>query len=193
MKKQLLFPLLFAFMTAVSPVFAQTWSIDKVHSGVGFNIGLLGITDMHGSFTTVDLKADAAKPDFSDVKVDLTIDVNSVNTNFDRRDGFLKSPDFFDTAQFGTIAFKSTGITRVKGNNYKLSGDLTMHGVTRLVILDLSYNGTTTNPINKKTVAGFKVTGNIDRTQFGLGPKFPSQMLANLVRLDGNIILNAEN
>ena len=103
----------------------------------------------------------------------------------------LKSADFFDAAQYGQVTFKSTGIKRIKGNVYAVTGDLTLHGVTKPVTLELTYNGTTTNPFNKKTIAGFKVTGAIKRSDFNLGAGFPAPTLADVAHLDANVILNA--
>src|SRR5471030_1943861 len=176
---------------SVGSAFAQNWSYDKVHSRVGFAINFLTVSDVYGSFRAVDIAVSAAKPDFSDASVQLTADVNSINTEFDQRDEVLKSPDFFDAAKYGQITFKSTGIKRIKGNVYTLTGDLTMHGITNPVSLELTYNGTTTNPFNKKTVAGFKVTGSFKRSDFSLGAGFPVPMLADIARLDANVILNA--
>jgi polyisoprenoid-binding protein YceI len=178
-------------LLTIGSAFAQNWSYDKVHSRVGFAINFLTVSDVYGSFRTVDITVAATKPDFSDATVQLTADVNSINSEFDQRDEELKSADFFDAAKYAQITFKSTGIKRIKGNVYTLTGDLTMHGVTKPVSLELTYNGTTTNPFNKKTVAGFKVTGSFKRSDFSLGAGFPAPMLADVARLDGNVILNA--
>jgi len=178
-------------LLTIGSAFAQNWSYDKVHSRVGFAINFLAVSDVYGSFRSVDITVSATKPDFSDAAVQLTADVNSINSEFDQRDEALKSADFFDAAKYAQITFKSTGIKRIKGNVYTLTGDLTMHGVTKPVSLELTYNGTTTNPFNKKTVAGFKVTGSFKRSDFSLGAGFPAPMLADIARLDGNVILTA--
>jgi polyisoprenoid-binding protein YceI len=178
-------------LLTIGSAFAQNWSLDKVHSRVGFAINFLTIADVDGSFRSVDASVTAAKPDFSDASVQLTADVNSINTDFDQRDQVLKSADFFDGVQYGQIIFKSTGIKRIKGNIYTLTGNLTLHGVTKPVVLEMTYNGTTTDPFNKKTVAGFKITGPIKRSDFNLGAAFPAPALADIARLDANIILNA--
>src|ERR1700760_461258 len=166
--------ILLGLLLSAGSAFAQNWTYDKVHSRVGFAINFLTVTDVYGSFRSVDITVSATKPDFSDASVQLTADVNSINSEFDQRDEELKSADFFDAAKYAQITFKSTGIKRVKGNVYTLTGDLTMHGVTKPVTLELTYNGTTTNPFNKKTVAGFKVTGSFKRSDFSLGAGFPA-------------------
>lgn len=180
-------------LMAFSSSFAQTWSLDKAHSNVGFGIGYLGISEVTGAFAATDAKVKATKPDFSDAIVEFTADVNSLTTYVEQRDNHLKSPDFFDAAQFGTIAFKSTGIKKVKDKTYQLSGDLTFHGVTKPVVLDMVYNGTTQNPQSKKTIAGFKVTGDVNRADFNFASAFPAPMLGAAAKLNANIILVAEN
>lgn len=178
-------------LLSVGTAFAQNWTYDKVHSRVGFAINFLTVADVYGSFQSVDISVTAAKPDFSDASIQLTADVNSINSEFAQRDEVLKSADFFDAAQYGKITFKSIGITRIKGNVYNVTGNLTLHGVTKPVTLELTFNGATTNPFNKKNIAGFKVTGNIKRSDFNLGAGFPAPQLADVARLDANVILNA--
>jgi len=95
----------------------------------------------------------------------------------------LKSADFFDAQQYPTLSFKSTSIIKIKGNNYKLVGNLTMHGVTKPVVLHVTFNGTVTNPMNKKETSGFTITGSLKRSDFGIGGKFPEAMVGDKVTL----------
>lgn len=148
---------------------AQKWSVDKAHSKVGFSVVHLMLSDVEGSFKISEATLTAAKDDFSDAQFDLTVDVNSVFTDQDRRDTHLKSADFFDVVKFSTITFKSNTFKKVADRKYKLTGDLTMHGVTKLVTLDGTLNGTSINKVGKK-VAGFKFTGTLNRSAFGVGP-----------------------
>jgi polyisoprenoid-binding protein YceI len=180
-----------ALILTIGSAFAQNWSFDKVHSRVGFAINFLTVVDVYGSFRTVDASVTAAKPDFSDASIQLTADANSINTDFDQRDDVLKSSDFFDAVKYAQIIFKSTGIKKIRDNVYTVTGDLTMHGVTKPIVLEMTYNGTTADPFNKKTVAGFKVTGIIKRSDFNLGAGFPAPTLADIARLDANVILIA--
>jgi polyisoprenoid-binding protein YceI len=149
--------------------FAQStkWGYDASHAKVGFTISHFGISETEGKFTKFDGTVLSDKPDFSDAKIDFTIDVNSVNTEDVQRDTHLKSPDFFDATTFPSITFKSKSLKSTGKNTYKLTGSLTMHGVTKEIVLDLLYKGTVVDPY-KNTKAGFKITGMIDRTQFGL-------------------------
>ena len=171
-------------VSAVS--FGQTWSVDKAHSQLGFSITHLGISDIGGAFRSFDSKITASKEDFSDASIELTAEVGSINTGNDQRDGHLKSPDFFDAAKYPAFSFKSKSFTKVQGKQYKLTGDLTLHGVTKPVVLNATLNGTTTNPMSKKNMAGFTITGVIKRTDFGIATSFPAAMLSDDVKLIAN-------
>ena len=166
--------------------FSQTWAWDKAHSQLNFGITHLGINEVDGSFSTVEATLTSSKDDFSDASVELTADVNSINTGVEQRNNHLKSADFFDAAKYGTLTFKSTSFKKLSGKNYQVTGDLTFHGVTKSVVLNAVLNGTAVNPQSKKTVAGFKVTGTIKRTDFGIATGFPSSMLSDEVTLSAN-------
>lgn len=161
--------------------FAQKFAIDKAHSKLGFSIVHLMISDVEGSFKILDASLTSSKDDFSDASFTLTADVNSVNTDNEKRDAHLKSADFFDAAKYPMISFKSKSFTKAGDRKYKLVGDLTMHGVTKSIALDATLNGTTTNRQGKK-VAGFKVTGALNRTDYGVG-SMPAAMVGNEVEI----------
>jgi polyisoprenoid-binding protein YceI len=185
MKKTLL--LAAAALLMQTAVFAQTtWKNDKAHSHVTFTITHLAVSDVDGVFKDFDATIVAAKPDFSDAKVTFVAQTSSVNTDNERRDGHLKSEDFFDVAKFPTLTFVSTGITSVGTGKYKLTGNLTLHGVTKPVVFDFVHKGTITNPMSKQPAAGFKVTGTIKRSDFGFGSKFGSPMLSDEVELSAS-------
>lgn len=151
--------------------YAQTWTVDKAHSKVGFTVTHLLLSEVDGNFKTFDAKITSAKPDLSDAVMEMTADVNSINTENERRDGHLKSPDWFDAAKYPTVTFKSTSFKKVEGKKYKATGDLTMHGVTKPVTLDVTLNGPITqeSPKGKQDKAGLKVTGTLNRVDFGVG------------------------
>ena len=110
--------------------------------------------------------------DFTDAVVVMSADVNSINTESEARDKHLKSADFFDAAKYPVITFKSKTFTKVNDTSYKVTGDLTMHGITKTIELDaICRMGT--NPTNKKEVAGFKITGKVKRNDFGIGSSMP--------------------
>jgi polyisoprenoid-binding protein YceI len=168
--------------------FAQTtWNSDKMHSRLQFTITHLAVSDVDGEFKDFSATVTAAKPDFSDAKFTMTANTASVNTANDQRDGHLKSADFFDIATFPTLTFTSTSISKAaSANHYKLNGNLTLHGVTKPVSLDLWYRGTITNPMSKADDAGFQITGTIKRSDFGFGSKFGSPMLSDEVAIKAN-------
>jgi polyisoprenoid-binding protein YceI len=167
--------------------FAQTtWTNDKMHSKLGFTITHLMVSDVDGIFKDFTCTIVASKPDFSDAKFQLTVNTASVNTDVDYRDNDLKGANYFDAAKFPTMTFASTSITPVSTNHYKLSGDLTLHGVTKPVTMDLWYRGTVINPMSKKDDAGFKLTGVIKRSDFGFAPQAGSAMLSDEVTITAN-------
>ncbi|HWB64002.1 MAG TPA: YceI family protein [Chitinophagales bacterium] len=172
--------------------YAQNWHSDNAHSKLGFTVVHMLVTDVEGQFKTFNLKVTSAKDDFSDAKIELTADVNSINTDNDKRDEHLKTPDFFDAAKYGTLSFKSTSFTKAGNNTYKLVGDLTLHGVTKQVTLDVKLNGTTIHPMTKKKVAGFKVTGTFKRSDFGVGSNTPGAIVSDEVTLVANIELDQD-
>lgn len=168
-------------------VFAQTtWTNDKMHSKVGFTITHLMVSDVDGIFKEFTCTIVASKPDFSDAKFQLTINTSSVNTDNDYRDNDLKGANYFDVTKFPTLTFTSTAITAASANHYKLTGDLTLHGVTKPVTMDLWYRGTITNPMSKKDDAGFKLTGVIKRSDFNFAPQAGSTMLSDEVTITAN-------
>lgn len=178
---------LFALALSLSiGAFAQTWTADKNHSQLNFSIIHMGVNAIEGGFRTFTATITSSKDDWSDAVIELQADVSSVNTGVEPRDNHLKSPDFFDASQYGTMTFKSTSFKKVDDKNYILTGDLTLHGVTKPVTLNATFNGTYTNQMNHKTSAGFKVTGVIKRSEFGIGAKFPAAMLSDEVTLDAN-------
>ncbi|BAU55811.1 YceI family protein [Mucilaginibacter gotjawali] len=184
MKKAII---LFAVALLNTAAFAQTtWTNDKMHSKLGFTITHLSVSDVDGIFTDFTCTITASKPDFSDAKFALTVNAASVNTDVDYRDKDLRSAGYFDVAKYPIITFASTGVSTVSANHYKLSGNLTLHGVTKPVTLDLWYRGTITNPMTKKDDAGFKLTGTINRTDFGIAPNAPNAMLSTDVIINAN-------
>ena len=161
----------------------STWKSDKNHSRLGFTITHLGISDISGSFKNFEVTVNSSKDDFSDAVFELTADVASINTDVEMRDNHLRTPDFFDAAKFPNMTFKSTSIKSAGKNKFKLSGDLTLHGVTKPVTMDLLYRGTIENPSSKTPTAGFKLTGTLKRSDFGIGEKFPAPMLSDEVQI----------
>ena len=178
-----------SFLVISAGVFAQTtWKADPYHSKLGFTVTHLGIADVPGHFDKFDVTITSSKPDFSDAVVELTTDVNSINTRIEPRDNHLKSADFFNVEKFPTMYFKSNSIKKIEENKYSLSGNLTLHGETKPLTVTMLYRGTTANPNAKGApVAGIQITGAIDRSDFNVGNGFPAPMISNevLIKADG--------
>jgi polyisoprenoid-binding protein YceI len=171
--------------------FAQTsWKVDPNHSKITFSVTHLGIADVLGLFKQFDVTVSSSKDDFSDAVFDMTIQTASLNTEVERRDGHLKSADFFDVEKNPTMTFKSSSIKKAGNNKYKLTGNLTLNGVTKPVTMDLWYRGTIENPMSKAPTAGFQLTGTIKRSDFNFGTKFQPPMLSDEVKIkaDGEFI-----
>jgi len=168
--------------------FAQTtWTLDKSHAKLGFSVTHMLISEVEGSFRDFDAKFTASKDDLTDAKIELTAQVASVNTDNADRDKHLQAPDYFDAAKYPTITFKGKAFKKVGEKDYKLSGDLTMHGVTKAIELDVVFFGTAVHPYTKKTVGGFKVTGTLNRKDFGVGADTPSAALSDEIQIRANV------
>lgn len=174
-----------AFTTAVLP-----WKNDVPHSQLGFTVTHLGISDVSGTFNDFEVSVQSSKPDFSDASFELTAKVASIDTRIEARDNHLKSADFFNVERYPTIHFKSNAIKKNGKNKYKLSGELTMGGVTKPVTMDLVYKGKVENPMSKQQTAGFQLSGVIKRSDFNIGKGFPAPMISDEVRIkaDGEFI-----
>ena len=144
-----------------------TWAIDPTHSEVQFKVKHLMVSTVTGSFGSFEGSLAMAGDDFEDATITFSADISSISTNNDQRDGHLKSGDFFDAEQFPTLNFKSTGMKKTGDDTYDLTGDLTLHGVTKPVTLKADYGGQMQD-FYGQTKAGFEVTGTIKRKEFGL-------------------------
>ncbi len=172
-------------------LFAQTtWNADPMHSKLTFSVTHMGISSVDGLFNKFNASATNSKADFSDAVFELSAEVASINTQVEMRDNHLRSADFFEVEKYPTMTFKSTSITKVSKDKFKLNGDLTLHGITKPVSMNLWYRGTIDNPQSKATVSGFQLTGILKRTDFGIGAKFPSAILSDDIQIkaDGEFI-----
>ncbi|RYD55856.1 MAG: polyisoprenoid-binding protein [Sphingobacteriales bacterium] len=171
---------------------AQTkWNLDKGHSNVKFSVQHLVISETEGTFKMFDGNVVSAKPDFTDAKINFTVDVNSINTDDEKRDGHLKSDDFFNAEKFPTMKFTSTSFKKVKGNMYALEGDLTIRDVTKKVKFAVVYGGTVKDPWGN-TKAGFKASGKINRKEFGLKWSAATEAGGAVVGDEVQMVINTE-
>jgi polyisoprenoid-binding protein YceI len=165
MKKIFLVAAIALMQTAV---FAQAkWNVDNAHSSVKFSVSHLVISEVEGGFKKFSGNVVSTKPDFTDAKVDFSIDVNSINTDNEMRDKHLKSDDFFNAEQYPSMTFKSTSFRKVSGNKYALTGNLTIRNVTKPVKFDVVYGGIAKDGYGN-TKAGFKATTAINRFDYNL-------------------------
>lgn len=193
MKRTLLATLVVA-VTLGANAFAQTgkWALDRTHSQISFSVSHMVVAEAEGKFDSFDVAVLADKEDLTDVKVDVTIQVASVNTDNKDRDNHLKSADFFEAEKFPTITFKSKELKKVGDNKYKLVGDFTMHGVTKPVELDAKFGGVVKDG-KGRLHAGFKVTGQVNRQDYGVkwSKKIDNNglVVGDVVEFKGNVEL----
>ena len=144
-----------------------TWSIDPAHSHVGFGIRHLMISTVRGQFTDVKGTVAVDERDPTSAKIDITIATQSVTTGDEKRDGHLRSPDFFDVERFPAITFRSKRVEGRSGNSFRVLGDLTIRDVTREVVLDVELLGRATDPWGNDRAA-FEASTKINRGDYGL-------------------------
>ena len=152
---------------AAAPTAATSWNLDKSHSGVKFGIDHLVISEVEGTFKVFNGSLTSPTPDFNNAKVDFTVDVNSISTDDEKRDGHLKSDDFFNAEKYPAMKFSSTSFKKVKGNAYVMEGNLTIRDVTKKVKWAVIYGGSVKDPWGN-IKSGFKATSKINRKDFGL-------------------------
>ena len=157
-------------MLATVPGLAQvsTWEIDSAHSGAHFSVRHLMIATVRGEFRKVTGTLNMDEKDISKSSVEAVIDTTTIDTREERRDNHLKSADFFDVAKFPTITFKSKSVTRQAEGKFKVAGDLTLHGVTKPVILDVEGLTNQVKDQRGNVKTGAAVTTKINRSDFGL-------------------------
>lgn len=163
-----------------------TWTNDPAHSRLGFVVKHLTISEIDGRFADFSVKVTTSKADYSDAQIELTAKVASIDTDIEARDNHLRSADFFDVEKYPTLTFKSTSFKKVGKNKAKLYGDLTFHGVTKAVVLDVQYFGSVVNSMNNADTAGFQITGEIKRSDFNLGSNYPEAMISDKIKIVAN-------
>ena len=170
---------------AFTPVEQATWKLDRSHSRLGFNITHLTITEVDGAFKKFDAKITTTREDFTDAVVEMTAETNSVSTDNEKRDEHIMGADYFDAAKFPTLTFKSTAFKKTADNKYKVIGNFTFKGITKIAELEVSAK-TAVHPMTKKSIVGFKISGSIKRSDFGIGNSTPETILSDVVNLTAN-------
>lgn len=166
MKNALALALAAGLTAAPTLAFASTWELDPSHSEVGFSVRHMMVSNTKGRFTGVKASIELDDKDLTKSKIAVDIDAASINTGEPKRDDHLKSPDFFDVAKFPKLTFASKSITKA-GAGYKVAGDLTIHGVTKPVTLDVTVSDAVKSPFGfmLRAVSG---STKINRKDFGL-------------------------
>jgi polyisoprenoid-binding protein YceI len=159
--------------TSAQSVQAGAYKIEPVHTRVLFAVSHLGFTTWYGDFTGASgtLQLDTADPSRS--RVEISVPVASVSTTNAKLDGELKSADWFDAARYPAISFRSRTVTPSGPAQADVTGDLTLHGVTRPVTLHARFNAAGVNPLDKAYTVGFEVSGKIRRSEFGVTKYVP--------------------
>lgn len=187
-----------ALLFAGSALTAQVnWKVDKSHSKLGFSVTHMMVSETEGKFKMFDGTASSKSDlDFTDAKIEFTADAASINTEDEKRDGHLKSPDFFDVEKYPTITFKSVSMkpTGKGATSYVIVGDLTMHGVTKRVTFNAIGASKTIKDPYGNIKNGFKVTGTVNRKDFGLNWNAALEAggvaVSDEVKIDLNVELN---
>ncbi|HMN32631.1 MAG TPA: YceI family protein [Chitinophagaceae bacterium] len=170
----------FALLTFGFNSQAQTWSADVSHSNVVFTTSHMIVSDVDGSFKKFEATMASSKADFSDAKIKMDIVANSINTDNEKRDAHLKSPDFFEVDKYESISFESTSVKSLGNGKLSISGKLSMHGVTKNVTFVATYK-VGTNIGNQKTIAGFKINGKLNRKDYEIGTSTPVAVVGDEV------------
>ncbi|SFJ28171.1 YceI family protein [Myroides guanonis] len=146
---------------------AKIWKLDTTHSNIGFSIKHMMFTNVKGSFEKYDGSLKMNESDFENAQIEFSAEIASISTNNTDRDAHLRSADFFDAEQFPTLKFKSTSIVKKGDHDYDLTGDLTIHGVTKPVLLKAEFSGLMKDPFGN-TKIGLNINGKVNRKDWGL-------------------------
>jgi len=180
--KKILFSILVLSLSLAASA-QQSWSNDPMHSRLGFVVKHLTISEINGQFSNFTIKVKTSKPDFTDMKVSVVAKTASISTGVEMRDNHLKTADFFDVEKYPELTFESTSLKKISDKKFALKGNLTLHGVTKVVTLNVTYFGTVVNPMNNKSTSGFHIAASVKRSDFGIGPKFPEAVVSDIIKI----------
>jgi polyisoprenoid-binding protein YceI len=172
---------------------ASTWDIDPAHSNVEFSVRHLMVSTVKGNFLKVSGFVELDEQSIAKSRVEVTIDTASIDTREPKRDAHLRSPDFFDVAKYPTITFKSTKVEKAGSGKLKVTGDLTLHGVSKPVVLMVEGPSAAIKDPFGRTVRGAMATGRINRKDWGItwnkALDTGGMMVSDEVKLDINVEL----
>ncbi|MBS4178686.1 YceI family protein [Lederbergia citrea] len=144
------------------------WTLDNAHSNVDFSLRHMMVSKVKGSFNDFSAEIEADPNDLTTANLTFTIDVASIDTRNADRDAHLRSGDFFDVEQFPNLTFTSTKIEKQGGDKYAVTGDVSLHGVTKPETFTVTFEGVAKDPMSGAEKAGFSVDGTIKRSEYGL-------------------------
>jgi polyisoprenoid-binding protein YceI len=177
-----------AFSFLAFTTFAQPkWVFDKAHSNLNFAIERLMVSDVTGSFQIKEATLNTTGDDFNNASAYLVADVSSIDTDVPDRDTHLQSADMFDVKQYPDAVFRSTSFKKTGDKKYTVAGDLTLHGVTKPVTLEITAN-MGYDDHSKKDLTGMRVAGVIKRSDFGVASSTPAKMLSDEVTITANLV-----
>lgn len=153
---------------------ADKLDIDPAHTNIAFMVDHLGYSMTLGRFGEFDIALAFDQNEVGKSKLDVTVMTESLSTFHEKRDEHLRSPDFFNTAEFPEMTFTSTAIEQTGDNTGRVTGDLTLLGVTKPVTLDITFNKAAPHPFNKKMTVGFSARGMLKRSDFGMSYGLPA-------------------
>jgi len=174
-----------SLVTLAQPALAEPYVLDKSHAHVTFTVDHLGFSTVHGQFRDFDAQIDFDPEAVEETRLRFVIQAESVDTFWPKRDDHIRGADFLDVVTYPEIVFESTSVTPTGGETAEVTGNLTMVGQTHEVTFEAQLNKLGPSPFDaSKTIAGFTVTGEIDRTQFGVDYAAPAVGVVIPVRID---------
>ena len=186
--KALLISSALAITTMASAALPTQWQLDDSHTRVGFSVEHLGFSTVMGHFSDVDgtVQFDLKNP--NQTQFNFVVDTDSIDTGWEARDEHLKTKEFFNVEKYPTMSFKSTQVNFVNPQQAKVTGDFTLLGQTKPLTLNLTLKKIDDSPLTKEPVVGFRATGNIDRTAYGMDA-YSQGITTNVpIQIDGELV-----
>lgn len=186
--KALLISSALAVTTMASAALPTQWQLDDSHTRVGFSVEHLGFSTVMGHFSDVDgtVQFDLKNP--NQTQFNFVVDTDSIDTGWEARDEHLKTKEFFNVEKYPTMSFKSTQVNFVNPQQAKVTGDFTLLGQTKPLTLNLTLKKIDDSPLTKEPVVGFRATGNIDRTAYGMDA-YSQGITTNVpIQIDGELV-----
>ena len=186
--KALLISSALAITTMASAALPTQWQLDSSHTRVGFSVEHMGFSTVMGHFSDVDgtVQFDLKNP--NQTQLNFVIDTDSIDTAWAARDKHLKTDEFFNVEKYPTMSFKSTQVNFINPQQAKVTGDFTLLGQTKPLTLNLTLKKIDNSPLTKEPVIGFRATGNIDRTAYGMDA-YSQGVTTNVpIQIDGELV-----